>query len=361
VRISSSLQARLKVRERPDTLNTPPTRSNRIALLLAAVLCLITSLAHAQTTEIESRVLARRMADEGATLYESGQYEEARELFHRANSLYPAPALELWEARSLNKLGRLVEAEERYASVKRYRIRPEDSEVVRAAVAEAAGEVDKLRKRIPTVTIQLRGAIPTDPSIVVYLAGRVLNPALIGLPIPTDPSAPTITLEFKGVEIRREVVVLKEGERQVLLLDATQSRAAVAPSTTQNPGSRPDPFSASRSPAPKPWFRRRDVGWIVTGLGVTSLAVGVTTGLIAVGKHDSLSQGCPNQTCSPAYSDDLNSFRTYRTISTLGYVVGAIGLGTGITILALSPRNSTPSAAATLSVSANMATLGGRF
>jgi len=317
--------------------------------------------AQAQTGEIESRVLARRMADEGATLFEGGKYEEARELFHRANSLYPAPALELWEARSLNKLGRLVEAEERYASVKRYRIRPEDSEVVRSAVAEAAAEVDNLRRRIPTITIRLRGAIPTDPAIVVHMAGKALNPTLIGLPIPTDPSSPTITLESRGVELRREVVVLKEGDHQVVILDATPLPAPLHSDPTPNAPVKPAPFVGTASTATQPWFRRRDVGWIVTGFGAASLATGITSGLIAVAKHDSLAQGCPDQACSPAYSDDLNSFRTYRTISTIGYVVGAVGLGSGITILALSSRASAVPSVATISLGANAASFGVQF
>lgn len=350
----------LSTRGARDTTNLAVATCKGAFWLVVLLFWLFSGAASAQTTEIESRVLARRMADEGATLFESGKYEEAREAFHRANSLYPAPALELWEARSLNKLGRLVEAEERYASVKRYRIRPEDSEVVRAAVAEATNEVDKLRKRIPTVTIQLKGAIPTDPSITVRMAGKVLNPALIGLPIPSDPSAPTITLESNGVEVCREVVVVNEGDRQVVVLDATRS-PAVLPIPVHSTAAEPTPFSAGELSESKPWFRRRDVGWIVTGVGVASLATGITTGLIAVGKHDSLSQGCPNNTCTPSYSDELNSFRTYRTISTIGYVVGLVGLGAGVTILTLSARDSRASSVATLDITANSAALGVRF
>jgi hypothetical protein len=316
-------------------------KARYVALLLVTAGCFFGGAAQAQVSEIESRVLARRLADEGATLFESGQYEQARELFHRANSLFPAPALELWEARSLNKLGRLVEAEERYASVKRYRVRPEDSEVVRAAVAEATAEVDKLRKRIPTITIQVRGAAPTDPSLVVQMAGKPLNPAMIGLPIPTDPSAPTVVLLRQDVEVTRETVVLREGDHRILELEASHPTAGSAQAAAVSPSrDRREYSGASTYPDSRPWYRRRSTGWVVTGVGAASLAVGVTTGILAVGKRNYLSQHCTNQACPESLSDDLDSFRAYRTVSTIGYVVGAVGLGAGITILALSSRPS---------------------
>ena len=326
--------------------------ARRVGATLAAIrtfgtCLLVTSVAWAQGGDVESRVLARRMADGGANLYESGKYEEAREMFHRANSLYPA--LEFWEARALNKLGRLVEAEERFASVKRYRIRPEDSDVVRVSVAEAGIEVENLRKRIPTITIQLHGANPNDPSVAVQLSGKPLNPALLGLPIPADPSIQTIRLIFKGIEICKEVVVLKEGDRKTLALDATAPNSTVA----QDAGEARPSVASAATTAPvaytgddvsgntaRPWYARRDVGWAITGFGAASLAVGVATGIIAVGKHDALVDDCPNNACKPAYEGELSSYHSYRTISTIGYVVGAIGLGTGITILLTSSKSS---------------------
>ena len=309
------------------------------AAAVSVALCVAPS-ALAQSGEIESRVLARRMADEGATLFEAGKYDDAREMFHRANALYPAPALELWEARSLNKLERLVEAEERYASVKRYRLRPDDSEVVRAAVAEAAAEVDSLRKRIPTLTIQLRGADPTDPAIVVQLAGKALNPQLIGLPIPTDPSTQTVCLISKGSELRREYVELKEGDRKVLELDALVPSAPLNPVVLQ-PATLDAGPRESRANAPdtraRPWYARRDIGWAIAGLGAASMGVGLATGIVAMDKHHRLVNDCPNNVCTPQYAGELNSYRSYRTVSTIGYVVGAAGLGAGIVILLATP------------------------
>jgi hypothetical protein len=337
-------------------------------VIVAATIHVLALGAHAQNGEVESRVLARRMADEGATFYESGKFEEARERFHRANALFPAPALELWEARSLNKLSRLVEAEERYGSVKRYPLRPEDSGVVRDAVAEAILEVEKLRKRIPTITIQLRGATPSEPSVVVRLADKVINPAMIGLPIPTDPSTSTVVLFSNGVELRRETVTLSEGDHCVVILDAAAQPPAVAPlaQVSQPPAAGATSVDKSESnqySASRPWYRRGDVGWAITGVGGAGLATGIVTGLMALSRHNSLSNSCPNHSCESSHSDDLSAFRTYRTISTIGYVAGVVGLGTGVTILALSVKTPKASGATSLFVrmNTNVATLGVLF
>ena len=331
------------------------------AAAVSVALC-VAPLALAQSGEIESRVLARRMADEGATLFEAGKYDDARELFHRANALYPAPALELWEARSLNKLGRLVEAEERYASVKRYRLRPDDSEVVRAAVTEAAAEIDSLRRRIPTLTIQLRGANPTDPAIVVQLSGKALNPQLIGLPIPTDPSTQTVCLISKGSELRRDYVELKEGDHRVLELDALMRGTTPNPVVLQpavlDVGPRESGASAPDT-SPRPWYARRDIGWAITGLGAASMGVGLATGIIAMEKHHQLANDCPNNVCTQQYAGELNSYRSYRTVSTIGYIVGAAGLGAGIAILLATPA--TPNTTSSLRVGPTSAALGLSF
>lgn len=300
----------------------------------------LTSLAHGQSAGIENRVLARRLADEGANLYESGNYEDARELFHRANELYPAPALECWEARSLKMLGRLVEAEERYASVKRYRVRPEDSDVVRAAVDEASIEVESLRKKIPTLIIRLQGASAKNPSIRVQVAGKVVAPAMIGLPIPIDPSTQVVTLIMANREVRHETVVLSEGDNKTVTLQVDE--ASVNPSFDASSRSglathESQPRSVNRVP----WYARQEAAWAGIAAGSAGLAVGIASGLMAISKHSDLTRDCPHGECPEDRSDDIRAFHTYRTISTIGYAAGILGIGLGVTMLVVAPGQPT--------------------
>jgi hypothetical protein len=53
----------------------------------------------------------------------------------------------------------------------------------------------------------------------------------------------------------------------------------------------------------------------------------------ASSKHDSLKKHCPDGACPPPYHSELDEFRSLRTVSTIGYVVGAVGLGAGAVLL----------------------------
>lgn len=329
--------------------------------LLGLALLVASQSASAQTEVDENRVVARRMAEEAASLYESGQFDGARDLFHRANVLYPAPTLELWEARSLEKLGRLVEAEERYAAAQRYVIQADDPDVVRAAVREAGQEVMRLRRRIPTVTIVLRGADPNDPSVEVQLDGRRVNPAMLGFPKPVDPGHHIARVIVNGRESTRLSVMTEDGDSKRVELDTS--------STAPKPTPRPKPEARPPRPAdpgirrPPPWYTRRTTGWISLGVGAAGLAAGATAGLAAVNTHRDLDAQCPNGECPESLWPDVRSFRRLRDLSTVCYVVGGVGVAAGATIVFLLPAKKVSANGATLTVALGptSATVAGSF
>lgn len=346
----------MNLQNEPLLLTRPSPWQRRTVYLRAALLCgpLLAALpvdAQGQVTSApadsaETRTVARRMADEAANLYEAGNHEEARDLFHRANLLYPAPVLELWEARCLDKLGRLVEAEERFASVQRYQIKSEDTDVVRTAVREAAIELERLRTRIPTITLTLRGRLPTDPNIEIQLDGRRLNPALLGYPIPVDAGSRNVRVLVDGRERLRVALTLVEGDAKPIELDPDAiSRDATA--ATQAKRDNDDESSMNRPRQPlervRPWYMNPTLGWVGLGLGTAGLALGATTGLVASNKHSELSAHCvPNSVCPIEYADELDAFRNYRTVSTLGYTLGGLALAGGATVLIFGSQHSRP-------------------
>src|SRR5438105_2006015 len=58
--------------------------------------------------------LARSVAVTGREAFNAGDYETALALFRRAYTLYPAPTVVLYEARTLEKMGLLLEAVDAY-------------------------------------------------------------------------------------------------------------------------------------------------------------------------------------------------------------------------------------------------------
>src|SRR5688572_10139010 len=66
-----------------------------------------------------TRVLLRKLSSDGVAAHEGGDYEHAVEKLEKAWSILQTPPLGLWSGRALEKLGRLVEASERYMAAKR--------------------------------------------------------------------------------------------------------------------------------------------------------------------------------------------------------------------------------------------------
>src|SRR5688572_21387812 len=90
------------------------------AALCAALSWLATPLpVRAQGDDAQTRAAARQLGTEGIDLFRAGQYADAVARLDRAAALYNVPALNLYAARSLARLGRWVEANERYLAIGR--------------------------------------------------------------------------------------------------------------------------------------------------------------------------------------------------------------------------------------------------
>src|SRR6187399_2839785 len=91
--------------------------------VLALSACVVSSpcVAHAETTD-RDRAAARSAADAGADAFDQQRYADAVELFGRAEKLVHATPHLLFIARSLVKLGRLVEAHETYLKIQREKL-----------------------------------------------------------------------------------------------------------------------------------------------------------------------------------------------------------------------------------------------
>src|SRR6185295_6955519 len=88
---------------------TRPKKALRLTLLgLFSGTLLCASSAFAQDAGI--RTAARDLATQGAQAFEAGEYAQASDFFRRAHELVPAPSIALLQARSLAKLGQLLEA-----------------------------------------------------------------------------------------------------------------------------------------------------------------------------------------------------------------------------------------------------------
>jgi hypothetical protein len=295
---------------------------------------------------VAASAAARALAKDAKTAFDAGDWEKARDLYHRANDILPAPTLVLREARALMKLGRLVEASELLVRASR----PPDHgapAAFRAAAHEASAAAKRLGPRIPRLKI-----VDGGQTSELRLDGVAVRPALMNVMWPVDPGPHLIEGKIAGKPILAQRVHIAEGEHLEIVLQPpgspTPTLATATPSTAL-PDPMPDdappvqhasvPIDADREHASSSGSTRRTLGLVVGGVGVAGLGLGLVTGLMATGKHSDLATTCPSNRCTQESQDALDSFHTLRTISDVGYVVGIAGLGAGAILFFTAPSD----------------------
>jgi hypothetical protein len=88
-------------------------------------------------------------------------------------------------------------------------------------------------------------------------------------------------------------------------------------------------------------------GWIVGGVGVVALGVGAGFGMRAISLKSDADGQCPNHLCTPQGTSSISDAKTAATISTIGLIAGAVGVGVGAwLVLRVPSASSSPSASA---------------
>ena len=89
---------------------------------------------------------------------------------------------------------------------------------------------------------------------------------------------------------------------------------------------------------------KRVVGFSVGGVGLVALGLGTYFGLRAAGQKSDAEKECSGKVCSQSGLQQYEDAKTSGTISTIGFVVGALGLGVGGYMLWTARSPSAPTA-----------------
>jgi hypothetical protein len=271
--------------------------------------------------------VARDLAVEGRTAFAAGEYARARELFHRAYALVGAPTVALYEARALVRLGHLTEAADLYRRTVNTPTDAKAPEQFRKAVADAATELAALEPRLSTVKLELSGA--PDPTITVD--GFAAAATMLDSGSPLDPGTHRIDVAAGGTS-KTVTFTLSEGEHRRVSVEfagSTPAKSAPSLAVAAEPASVQEPARPLR-----PW------AFVSFGVGALGLGAGIVTGVMATNKHSAAESGCPAHRCIDGSqgASDASAFRRLSVASTVGYVVGAVGVAGGVTLLLLEPR-----------------------
>lgn len=292
----------------------------------AASLLLGPALAFAGPPSAEDRDAARKLADKGAELFDAGRFEEAVEYFQKADQRVHAPTFVLAIAQAYARGGKLVEAREQYQRVVDEKLPAAPPASFLEAQATARRELEELSRRIPTLQIVVTGLDAGSAKVAVD--GKEVAPS--DQPLAQNPGEHRIVVTpAKGEAITRSVT-LSEGATE-----RVEVTVAGAPAGAPEGGSK-----GSMVPA-----------FIALGVGAAGLGVGAVTGAMALGQVGDIKASCAGNVCPKRLEGDASSAGTLADVSTVGFIVGGVGMAAGVVLLILRPGGgsaespaSTPSA-----------------
>ncbi len=188
------------------------------------------------------------------------------------------------------------------------------------------GEVDKV---IPSVVFDARD--PKGQSIAdvkVTMDGtEVLQTKLDGTAVQVDPGNHAFHFELADGTSGDQQVLVLEGEKARVITYTVAGAAAGPAQPPQNPPEQPSSGGS------------KTLAYVVGGVGVASLAVGIIVGALGSSQASSDKNPAPpnGNGCAPNCSDsEVSSIKTKLIISDIFIPVGIVGIGAGIVLYLVS-------------------------
>jgi hypothetical protein len=270
--------------------------------------------------------VARSVAISGREAFNAGDYETALTLFRKAHDLFPAPTVLLYEARTLEKMGLLLEAVDAYARTTRAAVPAGAPAQFAEAISAARSEGDALRERIPALIVEVRGANARDPRVNVSINGRAISGERLAQTQKLNPGTYRIAGNIGGAgETSTEVTLVPGQTRRVVLTLSTEAADPLAAGAAVSAPVGRDASSRRGPPM---------LAYLAGGVGVVGIGAGVVTGLLGNEKYDEAERHCPDGLCPPGSPglDAADAFRTWRLVSSVSYGVGAAGIAAGVVL-----------------------------
>ncbi len=268
-------------------------------------------------------------ATQGIALYEAGKYADAIVELRAADELFRAPQHDVYVARALAKLGRLVEAK---AAYERATSGPTEAPGAAEAIALAREELATLEPRIPAVRIDAGGVsvirVSVDGKRAKMRPGRTVL---------VDPGPHTVEATADDDRTARGRVEAAEGKTHSLRLTFPELVSATPP---------------PQSAMPPRWI----AGGLLLGLGGASLVAGTVSGALSLAKEGELESACPGAVCAPSLQDDLDQVNLLANVSNTTLALGAASAIAGLLVIVL-----VDDSPAEVQVGPTAVTIGGRF
>jgi hypothetical protein len=206
----------------------------------------------------------------------------------------------------------------------------------RASIAEDRRK--QLAPDIAHITITLAPGAPRGAE--VRLDETPLGAPSLGLELPVDPGAHTISASAAGRRDVAERLVLGKGERRSVKL-VLKTDAPPAASSPDSIGKPPPP--EAEPAAADPVRPDRTALYAAAGVGAAGVAVGLITGALVFRQKSTVDAHCVGVRCDSQGKQAADDARPLATASNIAFGVGLAGLAVGA-ILWLTTNDEAPAA-----------------
>jgi len=250
---------------------------------------------------------ARALFRLGDDKYQAGDYAGALEAFEAADEIMNVPTTKLERARTLMRLDRLLEAHDMLRRVQSMPVGPDESPAFEAARVEAQSLTSEVAARIPSLRVNIRG-LPEGVDFELRVDDAFIPPKAARFPRRVDPGEHLVVVIAEGYAVQRRRIVVAQRDSAEVTIDM-ESDAEVAESEA----------------GLMPWW-----GWVGFGVGAAGLITGGVTGGITLARVSDLDDQCPDRRCPATVQEDLDDAEVVSHVSTVGFVVGGVGVAVGV-------------------------------
>ncbi len=274
---------------------------------------------------------ARALGQEGVKLADAGNCAEAIDKLSRAEKIFHAPTTLARLGECQVQMGKIVDGTENLNKVVREQLAPNAPPAFAQAQERAKKVLEAAKPKIAKLKIAV--AAPPDAQLHVKVDGEHMPNANLNTNRPIDPGEHTVEASAPGYLTATTKVRLTEGGNDSVALtlepDPNAPKktdpAPIVPVTAPPPNPQPD-----RPPPPPPQEEPSRVpAYAALGVGVVGVGIGTVFGVMASSKKGDLEDRCPNKICTTDPADDIDSGKTLGTVSTVGFIVGGVGLIAG--------------------------------
>ncbi|MBL8714415.1 MAG: PEGA domain-containing protein [Myxococcales bacterium] len=312
------------------------------AAILAVLLTTGLALADPSPQDVAA---SRTLFDEGRKLMKAGKFAEACPKLEEGVRLNPGIGMRFNLAECYENLGKTASAWALYLDVAAAAKQKKEFPREKEARARAA----KLEPKVSHLAVVVTAEVP---GLEISRDGSVIGKGQFGTAVSLDPGTYTFTAKAPGHEPWEQKVTLgPDGATLTVtvpaLVEKKKPAVVVAPPTP---------------PPPTGLGGKRIVAIGAAAVGLVGVGLGTYFGLHAIRLNDSSAPHCEGNACNGEGYTLRTDARIAGNVSTVAFVVGALGLGTGVALWVLgAPGTSEPKASVTLAPGLAFVGVGGRW